>query len=117
MISFRGKYDSTKLLFNNLGLLQFDYVKKYFLLLSTFRDIHNNDQSQRIFTVFHHSQATRGNNVDLAIPRVRTTLYKYSIHCTAPHCWNDLPNHLKQITNLVAFKTKLKTLLYSLQSQ
>ena len=70
-----------------------------------------------MFRVIRYSQDTRGNNVNLLCPQPRTTLYKFSIHCFGPKCWNALPDDIKIIANLNLFKIKLKQHLFNLQSQ
>ena len=73
---FKGLYDSTDVLFTELGLLKFNLIKKYFLLLNVFKDMNNKDDvNTNIFTVFQHGQGTRGNNINLVSPQPRTTLF------------------------------------------
>ena len=116
-ITYKGKHDSTYLLFNDLKLLRFDFLLKYFCLLRVYNDVINNSQNSKMFRVLQHSLGTRGNNVNLLCPQPRTTLYKYSIHCFAPKCWNALPDDLKLIANLNLSKIKLKQYLFNLQNQ
>ena len=115
-ITFKAKQDHTDLLFKDLGLLKFEFLKKYFLLLQIYNDINNNDDSNKLFTVLHHSHGTRGNNINLICPQARTTIYKCSMHCVGPICWNSLPNELRNITNYNTFKTRLKTYFFQQQN-
>ena len=117
IISFKGKYDHTNVLFNDLGILKFDFVRKYFMLLNIYNEIHKRDETNKIFALLHHGYGTRGNNIDLVFPQARTTLCKFSILCAGPQCWNELPNDLKSITNFNTFKIKIKRYLYKVQNQ
>lgn len=116
-ITYKGKHDSTQLLFNELKLLKFDYLLQYFCLLAVYNDLNESKSNRQLFKHVNHSQGTRGNNVNLMCPQHRTTLYKFSIHCFGPKCWNALPDNLKTITNLNLFKSKLKNHFYKLQNQ
>ena len=92
-ITFKGKYESTELLFNGLKKLKFYLLLKYFMMLSIYRNINDNDPNNVIFNVFHQSQCTRGYHLNLICPQARTILYKFSIHCVGPKVWNTLPPH------------------------
>ena len=49
----KGRTDSTDVLFNDFGLLKFEFLRKYFLVLAIFKDIHS-ETDNNIFNVFHH---------------------------------------------------------------
>ncbi len=115
-ITFKRKHDSTQFLFTELKLLKFDYLLQYFCLLSVYNDLNEIRSTRKLFRYIHHSQGTRGNNINLICPQHRTILYKFSIHCFGPTCWNALPDDLKIITNFNIFKSKLKKHFHKLQS-
>ena len=62
-----------------------------------------------MFRFIYHSQGTRGINIKLC-PQPRTTLYKFSIHCFGPKCWNALPDDMKTVANLNLFKKQTQTI-------
>ena len=51
----------------------------------------------------------RLSNRNIEIPSVRTECYKRSFTVSDPLLWNFLPNSLKEETNLLIFKHKIKT--------
>lgn len=59
-ITYKGKYDSTQLLFNELKLLNIDYLLQYFCLLSVYNDLNYSKSNSQLFKHVHHSQGTRG---------------------------------------------------------
>ena len=107
-ITFKRNRDSTQLLFTELKLLKFDYLFQYFCLLAVYNDLNEVRDNRKLFKHVHHNQGTRRNNINLMCPQHRTTLYKFSLHCFGPKCWNALPDELKTITNLNLFKSKLR---------
>ena len=103
-ITFKDKYDSTDLL-------------KYFMMLSMYRNINNNYPNNKIYNVFHHSQCTRGNHLNLICPQARTRLYTFSIHCVGPKVWNTLPYDIKSCSYFYTFKSRVKKYLFNNLSQ
>lgn len=59
-ITYKNRTDSTNEAFNDLGLLKFEFLRKYFLILATFNNI-NNDSENIIFRVVQHNLGTWGN--------------------------------------------------------
>ena len=116
-ITFKGKYDSTDQLFKNLNVLKFDLLNQYFIMLTIYKNINDSNIENIIFTIFHHSQGTRGNHRNLRCPQARTTLYKFSVHCIGPKVWNTLPEDIKMCSKVNTFKIKLKQYLYNIQAQ
>ena len=103
-ITFKGEYNLIDLLFNDIRILKFDLLLKYFMILSIYRNINNNDPNNITFNVFHHSKGTRGNHLNLRCPKARTTFYKYSIHCRGPKVWNTLPDNINSFSYFNTFK-------------
>lgn len=116
-MTFKGKYDSTSLLFKDLSILKFDLLIKYFITLTIYRNVNDNDPNNVIFTVFHHNQGTRGNHHNLICPQPRTTLYKFSVHCVGPKVWNTLPDDVKKFCNFNIIKNRVKKYLFGILSQ
>lgn len=116
-MAYKGKYDSTDLLFKELNILKFDLLLKYFTALTIYKYVNDNDLNNVLFTVFHHSQGTRGNHLNLLCPQPRTTLYKHSIHCVGPNVWNVLPDYIKNSPSYNIFKCKMKKYLFNILSK
>ena len=105
--TYKDKYESTDLLFNDLRLLRFDLLLKYFMMLSIYRNTNDNDPNA-IFNMFHHRQGIGGNHLNLICPQAGTTLYKCSIHCVGLKVWNTLPHHMNSCTYFNTFKSRVK---------
>lgn len=85
------------------NILKFDLLLKYFITLTVYNNVNDNDPNNVLFTVFHHSQGTRGNHLNLLCPQPRTTLYKYSVHCVGHNVWNTLPDNIKKIVAVLIY--------------
>ena len=72
-------------------------------------------QSTDIFIFINHSHDTRRSYNNLICPQARTTLLKNSILCAGPNLWNSIPEQLKSLTNLTAFKNQVKKYIFSIQ--
>ena len=116
-MAFKGKYDSTDLLFNDFNILTFELLLQYFITLTIHKNVNDNNPNNVIFTVFHHTQGTRGNHHNLLCPQPRTTLYKLSVHCVGPKVWNTLPDDIKNCCNFNIFKSSVKKYLFNILSQ
>ena len=64
------------------------------------------------FTRLNREQNTRGNKLNLAIPRIRTEAAKKSFAYQGAMFYNKLPQELKEEYSLLLFKSKLR-LYYS----
>ena len=51
----------------------------------------------------------RNSKLNLEIPAARTSLFKNSFAFTGASIWNALPDDLKQLPSVSAFKKKIKT--------
>ena len=107
-ITFSNRYDSTGTLFVNLRMLKMDEIFSYFATLFVFKSINNLNMFNSDFEVFNHDHNTRGQHVNMAVPRSTTNHAQRHILFTGPILWINLPPQLKQITNLNSFKYKLK---------
>ena len=67
--------------------------------------------------MYHHSQGTHGDHLNLICFQARTTLYKYSIHCVGPKVWNTIPHHIKSCSYFNTFKSRVKKYLFNNLSQ
>ncbi len=76
-----------------------------------------NDPNNIIFNVFHHSQGTRVNHLNLICSQARTSLYKFSIHCVGPKVWKILSDEIRNFRNFNIFKSKMKKFLFNSLSQ
>ena len=106
-ITFTNRYSSTRTIFASLRLMKVDEMYSYFATLFVFKSI-NNFNRFTDFEVFNHDHNTRGQHVNMAVPRSTTVHAQRHILYSGPVLWNDLPPRLKQITNLNSFKYNLK---------
>lgn len=116
LIFFKKSRYSSDEIFTNQKMLKLENVHKYFVYLTIYRSMKNNDAT---FLIQGHSLTTRRNNVNLVVPPFRTTLFKNSILHLGPKLWNCLPVCIKsKYTNmsLDTFKAKIKHHLYDLQA-
>ena len=119
-IMFKKKFDSASCIYPQLNLLNFKFIKTYFVLLLIYKNV-NIFPGKKLFTVLDSIRNTRSSNVNLVCPQFHTTsLYKNSVLCNSPQLWNSLPTHLKSLlctNNVLQFIKKIKSYLYSCQSQ
>ncbi len=116
-MTFRGRYDSTDLLFKELNILKFDLLIKYCITLTIYKNVNDSDANNKIFSMFHHGRGTRGDHQNLICPRPRTTLYKHSVHCVGPNVWNTLPDDVKKCCDFNLFKSRMKNYLFNVLNQ
>ena len=119
VLCLRKKFDSTSCIYPQLNLLNFKFIKTYFVLLLIYKNV-NIFPGKKLFTVLDSIRNTRSSNVNLVCPQFHTSLYKNSVLCTGPQLWNSLPTDLKYLlctNNVLQFKKKIKSYLYSCQSQ
>ena len=109
---------STKLSFYELHLLTLENINKYQILLFMFsfhnnllpRSLHTNIASCLKKNSDIHSHFTRSSSYYRS-HYVRINIKLFSIFCTGPTLWNKLPDDLKNLNSLVAFKHLLKNAL------
>ena len=90
----------TNELFFQCKILKFQDIRPYFLCLY----FHKNES---LFPTASHEYSTRNRNQP--VPRFqRLKLTQRSIFFAAPHAWNKLPPHLKNIQSYNSFKYQLK---------
>ena len=114
-ILYASRYDSSLPLFVNNKLLNFNNIRYYFCALVIHKFIHLGYCSD----IFQHSAAlrqTRNNVNTVQIPFFRTARGQQSIMYSASSMWNNLPNNIRSISNVITFKRTLKTYLYNNQT-
>jgi hypothetical protein len=88
------------------------------ILMHTFRSIHRDAPSylQDLVTLYVPSRQLRSaNDISLVKPKTRTVKYGgRSFKYAAPHLWNSLPSHVKNVPNLNSFRKVLKTHMFRL---
>ena len=86
------------------------------ILLTTFKALHDLAPGyiRDLITPYQPHRSLRSLNLSLLRkPRSRTkTFGDRSFAVCSPHLWNKLPRHLRQIDELEAFKSGIKTHLY-----
>ena len=107
MIRFMTDSDylaNTDPLFYQLKLLKLDDIYNYFLCIYMFRALKEGKYQVQ------HDRNTRNRNMALSSFR-RLTPGQQSVSYMGPKTWNSLPNEIKNINKLPAFKNNLKTFL------
>ena len=113
-----GKFESASHIYPQLNVLNFRFIKKYFVLLLIYKNV-NVFPGNKVFTFIDNAHHTRSSNINLVCPQFRTALYNKSVLCDGPRLWNSLPADLKKslcTNDLLQFKKKIKSYLYSCQS-
>ena len=89
---------------------------KFKILLTTFKALHGLSPGyiRDLITPYHPQRQLR--SLDLSLlqqPRSRTkTFGDRSFAVCAPHLWNSMPRHVRQIDEIESFKTAAKTYLF-----
>ena len=81
-MDFKSKYEHTNPIFKALNLLNFDLLYEFNIVLTVFKHI-KSIETQNIFSRFEHTHNTRGNNVNIPCPQVRTTFVENQLCVTA----------------------------------
>ena len=96
-----GYLEHTSPLFASLGLLKFEDIYKYHILIFMFKSI-KNDQYSR-----NHSLNIRYRNRAVPVFQ-RLALTQRSVSFAGPTLWNKLPNTISSIDSFFVFKRRLK---------
>ena len=106
-----GRYSQhTGPLFSQHGILKINDIFKLEAVTFIYNQLHYPSvvQLQNISSI--HSHSLRTSNM-LRPPRPRTEVHKRFVTYTGVLMWNDLPNELKAINNIVTFKQEIKKYL------
>lgn len=109
--------EHTSQYFNQANIMNLHQLYKYSVLIYFHKTIHanNNNINFSPHLIYHfnvHNFSTRFSN-NFVIPRHRTSKYEKSLLYSGTKLWNQLPSELKQISSTIAFKNKLRFLLFS----
>ena len=79
-----------------------------------FKCLHNiaPDLFKSYFLTSSHVYSTRGNGLDILIPKVRTESAKKGTFHTGAQAFNTLPLHLKEVHFIVIFITQLNDIIF-----
>ena len=109
---FRKFNDSTKPLFKELNILEFDNQQS--LIIGKFMwQVNNNEIPRNISKLFHVKSRIIGseNNTKYHIPSVNLNLVKNSVMFQGPKLWNGIPIDIRNKTSLLSFKTSYRKYL------
>ena len=100
-------------LFQKLGWMRIEDRILYHKCILIFKCLQNNAPSylkEKISLVSENNPYQLRNviNGDLKVPMVRNELYKKSFSYSGPYIWNNLPNSIRSVKTISAFKEKLK---------
>ena len=101
IINNSGFLEHTTPIFKKFNLLKFSDIHRFNVLTRVFREIRNGK-----FQVLHNLNT---RNRSLAVPTFhRLTTTQHSFSFIGPHFWNQLPQHLREISGENIFKKRLK---------
>ena len=103
-IMFMRRQESTKDVFNELGLLTINHIYDYFATLFVFKSVHNLSPFQDYYDVIDHNYNTRGANLNMNLPLTQSSQHQRHIIFAGAVRWNALPDYIKKITNITSFK-------------
>ena len=116
-ITYNRRYTHTLPLFNQLEILNIEYLNKYCTCLYVFKSVNNlffNFQNF-ILTSDMHGRDLR-DPLRLLLPNYGSTQRQQSIMFSGCSTWNDLPLEIRVCPSLFVFKKTLKTYLLSKQN-
>ena len=114
-ITFSPRLEHTEPLFNELKLFNFVKINRFFSLIFVFKSIKflNNYKLKFFYVSDIHDRNLR-NSSDLRPPLFSKERSKRSIVYTGCILWNALPQDIKSSTNLIQFKNKLRSYLWTI---
>ena len=108
---------SVSSMIQQLGWQQLDTRRHDFRLCFLFKIIHNltcvplSDIISSNTTTTAESAITRRSHANnILVPFARTDTYQHSFGPNACNIWNNLPNHIKEITSIEQFKNQINQL-------
>ena len=114
-LSFLNRMESMSGKMMELKLLKLNNIYTYFCSLLIFRS-RNSGYCNGIFSRLNHNHGTRGRTHDMIVPVIRNSLFSNSVIYNPPKIWNRLPIELKNMSNIVSFKIRLKKYLLQIQA-
>ena len=113
VVSKRRKFDHINPVLNYLHWLKFEQRILYNLILFTFKAIHwkTSNYLSELVQVYEPKRSLRLKNRQtlLVLPKYNTTTYgTYAFKIGVPTELNNLPEHLRTITDFEQFKTRIK---------
>ena len=111
------RFDSISTILCELHWLKIEQRIDYKVLLLTFKCLNGLAHSylSELLTLYQPTRNLRSSSANLlVVPHVKTTTFgQRSFSYAAPYLWNKLPNHMKEVTTISAFKTCIKTHLFT----
>jgi len=115
MVTRKSKFDSITPLLVSLHWLPVKQRIVYKLMLLTHKVLHGMAPMylRELIQEYNPTRSLRSEQTGLlVIPRCRLRVGERSFACAAPKLWNALPQQLRQVDSLDAFKSSLKTYLF-----
>ena len=115
LIMQTSKRESITPILQQLHWLPIKQRLRYKILLLTFKSIHHQAPEYLSTILIKHepSRTLRSSSRNLlVVPKSKSKLFDRSFSVAAPTEWNNIPDDLKLIDNVNAFKSKLKTFLF-----
>lgn len=114
LIFCRKKHDHASDLITKLNWLNVDQSSKYFVSCFVYKHV-NNMLNSNISSAMNLELGlyTRSKHIKYILPSINTNYGEWSLNYRAPCIWNTIPENVKSINNLFAFKKALKKYLLS----
>ena len=113
LIKGAHKFDHVTSLLIGLHWLPMAYRPMFMILLTVFKILQGRatEYLTDLITIYHPSRSFRSNDsLILNVPRSNTKSWGDRAFSTAgPRLWNLLPMELRMTTNIIEFKSRLKT--------
>ena len=115
VMMYRSRYAHTQNDFINLKLLGIDYINKFFSIIFIYKSINNLAYPLNYFTFSNQHNHWLRNCNDLRLTLVGSTQSQSSPSYYTCHIWNNLPQVIRNIPTLNAFRLAVKRHLLSQQ--
>ena len=110
ILLFKGKYEHTAPLFNDLYLLTVRQINEYMSCLCVHKSLRlGNNLFSRYVPINYNTRLGGGNNVN--VPNILSAHSRQSLRWVGSSNWNSLPQHLREIQEYNTFKIRLKKYL------
>ena len=101
VLSFKGKYDHTRPLFDRNNMLTIDKINEYIMsLIYVFKKLLINSPIFQRYIL--------GNSLSLVVPNITSNQSRQSVRWVSSQCWNSLPKKIRECNTLNTFKLSLK---------
>ena len=85
------------------------FIKNQFVAIDVFKSLHQlGNLTPYKYNWIDHNINTRGNKSLLCLPKVKTEMFRKSVHYQGATIYNQLPPELRVEKSIVVFKNKFR---------